>query len=357
MRRLVPPGRRRGALAVLAALVVLAGLVELASGSVAIGPGQALAIVAAQFGISTPWSFEPTQAAVLLAIRGPRMVTAIVVGAGLAVAGAAMQGLFRNPLADPGLLGVTSGAAVGVAAALLGVVPGLQLLSAGAAAPLAQATLPLAAFVGGVLATALVVRLAQVRGRSSVAGMLLAGIAVNALAGAGLGLAGYLADDAQLRNLSLWLLGSLGATTWTSLAIATPIIGGAVVLLMRRADELNVLQLGEAEALQLGVAVDRLQRRIVALVALAVGAAVAFTGAIGFVGLVVPHVARVLFGPDHRLVLPAVLLLGPALLLLADALARTIAAPAELPIGIVTALIGAPIFLGLLARQRARELA
>jgi ABC-type Fe3+-siderophore transport system permease subunit len=139
MRRLVSPSRRRGALALLAGLVVLAGLVELASGSVAIGPGQALAIVAAEFGISTPWSFEPTQAAVLLAIRGPRMVTAIVVGAGLAVAGAAMQGLFRNPLADPGLLGVTSGAAVGVAAALLGVVPGLQLLSAGAAAPLAQA--------------------------------------------------------------------------------------------------------------------------------------------------------------------------------------------------------------------------
>lgn len=357
MARLVPPARRRLAFTLLAVLVGVAAIVELASGSVAIGPGQALAIVAAQFGVSTPWSFEPTQAAVLLAIRGPRMVTAIVVGAGLAIAGAAMQGLFRNPLADPGLLGVSSGAAVGVAAALLGLVPGLQLLSAGAAAPLAQAALPLAAFVGGVAATALVVRLARVRGHTTVTGMLLAGIAVNALAGAGLGLAGYLADDAQLRNLSLWLLGSLGATTWTSLVIAGPIVGLAAGLLLRRADELNVLQLGEGEALQLGVAVERLQRRIVALVALTVGTAVAFTGAIGFVGLVVPHVARLLFGPDHRLLLPAALVLGPVLLLLADAVARTIAAPAELPIGIVTALLGAPIFLGLLARHRARELA
>lgn len=357
MARLVSPARRRLVFVLLALLVGVAALVELASGSVAIGPGQALAIVAAQLGVDTPWSFEPTQAAVLLAIRGPRMVTAIVVGAGLAVAGAAMQGLFRNPLADPGLLGVSSGAAVGVAAALLGLVPGLQLLSAGAAAPLAQAALPLAAFLGGVAATALVVRLARVRGHTTVAGMLLAGIAVNALAGAGLGLAGYLADDAQLRNLSLWLLGSLGATTWTSLAIAGPIVGVAAVLLLRRADELNVLQLGEAEASQLGVAVEGLQRRIVALVALAVGTAVAFTGAIGFVGLVVPHLARLLFGPDHRWLLPAALVLGPVLLLLADAVARTIAAPAELPIGIVTALLGAPIFLGLLARHRARELA
>jgi len=357
MARLVSPARRRTALALLAALLMLAAVVELASGSVAIGPGQALAIVAAELGVSAPWSFDPTQSAVLLVIRGPRMVTAVVVGAGLAVAGAAMQGLFRNPLADPGLLGVSSGAAVGVAAALLGLVPGLQLLSAGAAAPLAQAALPLAAFVGGVVATTLVVRLARVGGRTTVAGMLLAGIAVNALAGAGLGLAGYLADDAQLRNLSLWLLGSLGATTWTSLAIATPTIAVAVVLLLRRADELNVLQLGETEALQLGVPVEALQRRIVALVALAVGTAVAFTGAIGFVGLVVPHLGRLLFGPDHRLLLPAAVLLGPSLLLLADALARTIAAPAELPIGIVTALIGAPIFLGLLARRRAQELA
>ncbi len=357
MARLVPPARRRAALVGLAALLVLAAMIELNTGSVAIGPGQALAIVAHELGLATPWSFDTTQAAVLLTIRGPRMVTAVVIGAGLAVAGAAMQGLFRNPLADPGLLGVSSGAAVGVAAALLGLVPGLHLLSAGAAAPLAQATLPLAAFVGGVLATALVVRLARIRGRTTVAGMLLAGIAVNALAGAGLGLAGYLADDAQLRNLSLWLLGSLGATTWTSLAIATPLLAFTVLLLLRRADELNVLQLGEAEAAQLGVPIESLQRRLVALVALAVGTAVAFTGAIGFVGLVVPHLGRLLFGPDHRLLLPAAALLGPSLLLLADALARTIAAPAELPIGIVTALIGAPIFLGLLARHRAQELA
>ncbi len=354
MPRLVPP-RRPVVLGTLVALLALAATVELATGSVAIGPGQALAIVADRLGLALPWAFDPTQAAVLLTIRGPRLVTAIVVGAGLAASGAAMQGLFRNPLADPGLLGVTSGAALGVAAALLGLVPGLHLLSAGAAAPLAQATLPLAAFLGGVAATALVVRLARVRGRTTVGGMLLAGIAVNALAGAAVGFAGYLADDAQLRNLSLWLLGSLGATTWTSLAIAAPLLVLAVLGLLRCASELNVLALGEAEALHLGVPLAALQRRVVALVALAVGTAVAFTGAIGFVGLVVPHLCRLALGPDLRLVVPAAALLGPCLLLLADAFARTVAAPAELPIGIVTALLGAPVFLGLLARQRARE--
>lgn len=355
MLRLVPPSRRRAALIGLAGLVVAALALELAVGSVAISPGQALAIVAAKCGVTLPWSFDATQAAVLLEIRLPRALTAVLVGAGLAAAGTAMQGLFRNPLADPGLLGVTSGAAVGVAAALLGLVPGFQLLSAGAGSLAGQLTMPLAAFLGGVAATALVVRLARSRGRTTVAGMLLAGIAVNALAGALVGFAGYMADEAQLRNLSLWLLGSVGATTWTSLAVAAGPIVLAVVLLGRCAAALNVLALGEAEALHLGVAVARLQREIVVFVALAVGTAVAFTGAIGFVGLVVPHLCRIGFGPDHRLLMPASVLLGPSLLLVADAFARTVAAPAELPIGIVTALLGAPMFLGLLARQRDRE--
>lgn len=355
MPRLVPPSRRRAALLGLVGLLALALTLELAVGSVAIAPGQALAIVGAELGLTLPWSYEPTQAAVLLTIRLPRALTAVLIGAGLSAAGVAMQGLFRNPLADPGLLGVTSGAAVGVAAALLGLLPGFLLISAGSAPVLAQLLLPLAAFVGGVGATALVVRLARSHGRTTVAGMLLAGIAVNALAGAAVGFAGYVADEAQLRNLSLWLLGSVGSTTWTSLAIAAPPIFAAVLLLRRCAAQLNVLALGEAEALHLGVPVVGLQRRIVVLVALAVGTAVAFTGAIGFVGLVVPHLCRIAFGPDHRLLLPAAALLGPSLLLFADASARTIAAPAELPIGIVTALLGAPVFLGLLARQRAAE--
>jgi iron complex transport system permease protein len=190
-----------------------------------------------------------------------------------------------------------------------------------------------------------------------VASLLLAGIAVSALAGAVIGLLGYIADDQQLRDLSLWLLGGLGGANVDVLLVLLPVVAVACALLWRRARALDALLLGEAAAFHLGVDVERLRLRVVAEVALTVGVCVAFTGVIGFVGLVVPHLLRGVVGPRHRLLLPAAGLGGAALLLLADAAARTVLAPAELPVGILTALLGAPVFLSLLARARATEVA
>ncbi len=346
--------RGRLALLGLAGLLLACFLLSVGLGAVAIGPPQVLSILAerlglARLGVALPVAHEPVQASVLLAIRLPRALLALVVGGGLAVAGAAMQGLFRNPLADPGLIGVSTGA--GLAAALVIVLGGL--LPAGLLAGLAgDALLPLAAFLGGLATTALVYRIASREGRTEVATMLLAGVALNAVAGAAIGVLVFLSDDQALRDLNFWLLGSLGGVTWERLLPALPLIAGPALALLALARPLNALLFGETEALHLGFEVERVKRLVVVLGALTVGAAVALTGVIGFVGLVVPHLIRLSLGPDHRLLLPACLLLGGALLLLADLLARTLVLPAELPIGILTACVGGPFFLWLLQRRR-----
>jgi iron complex transport system permease protein len=279
-------------------------------------------------------------------IRLPRTLMGLAVGAILALCGAAMQGLFRNPLADPGLVGVSSGAALGAAIAIVG---GAAL---GVPEFLRAYVLSGCAFLGGLLVTAMVYRLGRHNGQTSVITMLLAGIALNALAFAGIGLFTYLADDATLRTLTFWNLGSLNGASYPRLWPLL-LVGFVVVLwLPRRAQALNALLLGESEARHLGFAVERLKRELVLCTALGVGAAVAAAGMIGFIGLVVPHLIRLLVGPDHRVLLPASALAGASLLLLADLVARLLLAPAELPIGIVTALIGAPFFLYLLLKQR-----
>ncbi len=280
-------------------------------------------------------------------IRVPRTLLGLAVGAVLALSGVAMQGLFRNPLADPGLVGVAAGAAVGAAVAIVG---GSWL--GGMPEALAPYLLSLCAFLGGLAVTALVYRLGRRDGQTSVATMLLAGVAMTALGGAAVGLFSYLADDATLRTLTFWNLGSLNGASyervWPLLLVAVAV----AVWLPRRAGALNALLLGESEARHLGIDVERLKRELVFCTALGVGAAVAAAGLIGFVGLVVPHLVRLLAGPDHRVVLPASLLAGGVLMLLADLVARLLLAPAELPIGIVTAFIGAPFFLVLLIRGR-----
>lgn len=337
-----------GALGLLLAGVFVAAL---GTGAVTIAPGQVLAILADRAGLALPWTFETRQAMVLFGIRLPRVVLGVLVGAGLSVSGAAMQGLFRNPLADPALVGVSSGAALGA----------VGIIVLGAALPSAWVDLagpfllPLAAFAGGALATLLVYRLATSDGRTSVATMLLAGIAINAVAGAGTGLMTFLADDDQLRDLMFWTLGSLGGVTWTRLAVVAPLVLLGIAATLPLARSLNALLLGEAEAGHLGIDTQRVKRRIIALAALIVGAATAVSGIIGFVGLVVPHLLRLAIGPDHRYLLPGAALLGASLLLGADLLARTLLAPAELPIGIVTALVGGPFFLWLLLRDRRRN--
>jgi iron complex transport system permease protein len=281
-------------------------------------------------------------------IRLPRAILGVLVGAALAVSGAVMQGLFRNPLADPGLVGVSAGAGLGAIAVIV--------LGAGALGPVIALAgiyaLPLAAFGGGLAAAMLLYRIATRRGQTSVATMLLAGIALAALAGAASGILVFAADDRQLRDLTFWGLGSLAGATWTKIAAAGPIILLSLAAAPFLARGLNGLALGEATAGHIGIPVQRLKHVAILTVAASTGASVAVSGGIGFVGIVVPHLLRLAIGPDNRYLLPASALLGASLLLLADAFARTIVAPAELPLGIVTAAAGAPFFLWILLRKR-----
>ncbi|MCL3883379.1 iron ABC transporter permease [Marivita sp. GX14005] len=286
---------------------------------------------------------------ILWDIRLPRTLMGALVGAALAVSGAVMQGLFRNPLADPGIVGVSAGAGLGAIAAI---VLGASLLPAAVMAALGAYLVPLAAFAGGWLSTIVLYRVSTRGGRTSVATMLLAGIALGALAGAVSGLLVYAADDQQLRDLTFWGLGSLAGATWAKLLAAAPIIALALVGAPLLARGLNALALGEAAAGHLGIAVERVKTLAILAVAGATGAAVAVSGGIGFIGIVVPHLLRLASGPDHRALLPNAALLGASLLLGADLVSRTVISPAELPIGIVTAILGAPVFLWILLRRR-----
>lgn len=342
-------GTRFGSLPSLPLLVLLlVGVVvlSLGIGAVAMQPLQAVAILLEQVGVRLPVAYDSTQSAVLLAVRLPRVLGSVLVGGALASAGVALQALFRNPLADPWLVGVSGGASCGAASAILGA----ALLSPTVAGMFGIAMVPIAAFLGALAAAFAVLRLARLGRAPSAVVMLLCGIAVNALASAGTGLLTYLADDTQLRRIAFWQLGSLGGITWRSLPVAALLMSMAMLLLIRYARRLDALVLGEAEAGHLGVDPVRLRRRVVALAALGTGAAVALTGIIGFIGLVVPHVARLLFGAAHRRLLPRAALLGATVLTLSDLVARTALAPAELPIGIVTSAFGAPFFLWLLLR-------
>jgi iron complex transport system permease protein len=290
------------------------------------------------------------QYAVLASIRVPRVLFGFVIGAALAVAGTALQSLFRNPLADPGLIGVSAGAAVAVAAVIvLGatVLKGFSLL-------LGVMTLPVAGFAGGLFTTTIIYFLAQQQGRTSMLTMLLAGIAVNALAGATIGLFSLIANDEQLRNMTFWSFGSLGSATWTMLAAIVVPIAISIVFLYRVSMGLNALMFGEAEAAHLGFQVQRLKLTVIVNAALLAGVAVSVSGVIGFVALVAPHMVRMVIGPNVRYLIPASALLGGGLLVVADMLARTVLAPAEIPVGVITAFIGAPFFLMLLYTQRRR---
>jgi iron complex transport system permease protein len=292
--------------------------------------------------------FEPQQAAVLRTIRLPRVLLGLLTGAGLGIAGASMQGLFRNPLADPTLIGVASGGAL--AAAFVIVLGAIWL--PGAVSILGPWTLPLAAFAGALAVTWLVYRIGDAEGILSLPIVLLAGIALNALALAGVGLLSYVASAEQLRNLTFWSFGSLAGGTWAILFAVAPFALAAIALGLLLARPLNALALGETQAGHLGVDVARVKHAAIVLTALAVGGLVAATGVIGFIGLVAPHAVRLACGPDHRVVLPGAALLGALLVVTADVVARTVVAPAELPIGILTAGLGAPFFLTLLLRRR-----
>ncbi len=341
---------QRGSYAIVGLTMLLVFIVFLSidKGAVEISLAQSLSIISHRIGLDLPWGFTEQQEATLVAIRLPRVLLGGLVGAALGMSGAAMQGLFRNPLADPSLIGISSGAAL---AATLVIIVG-DAVSLSLPLMVGLFVLPIGAFVGGLVTTMIIYRLATIAGQTVVATLLLAGIAINALGQAFSGLLTFFATDTQIRSITFWKLGSLGGATWLSVGVAAPFIFAPLVIFPRLARGLNALLLGEAEALHLGISIENVKRLTVILVAMAVGASVAFTGIIAFVGLVVPHLLRLMMGPDHRRLLPGAALLGASLLLAADLIARTVVAPAELPIGVLTALTGAPFFLWLLLRDR-----
>lgn len=339
--------RPRPMLTFLGLLLVLVFWLSLALGPVSLPLSDTLLAGLRLFGLPVHGADNQQAQLILGQIRLPRSLLGIAVGSVLALSGVAMQGLFRNPLADPGLVGVSGGAALGAALAIVG-----GSLIGGLPPAIEPYLLSVSAFIGGLIVTAVVYRFGRRNGQTDVATMLLAGVAMTAMAGAGVGLFTYLADDATLRTLTFWNLGSLNGASYSRLWPLLIVAVGVALWLPRRAAALNAMLLGESEARHLGFNVERIKRELVLCTALGVGAAVAAAGLIGFIGLVVPHLMRLLVGPDHRVLLPASLLAGASLLLLADLVARLLLAPAELPIGIVTALIGAPFFLYLLVRGR-----
>ncbi|WGE81012.1 iron ABC transporter permease [Actinobacillus equuli subsp. haemolyticus] len=307
-------------------------------------------IIAANLGaLSITWhdlwqlTFDDSQWQIWLNIRLPRILLAILVGAGLAIAGTLFQGLFHNPMADPALIGVNSGASLAVALFILlpNILPEQWLL---------YGTM-LVAFSGSMLVATLIYWLGY-QGQASVNKLLLAGIAVNALCFSLVGILTYVSNDQQLRQFSLWTMGSLGQAQWQPLIVASCVMIPTACFALSLARSLNLLQLGEEEAHYLGVNVVRLKKALVLSGALLVGCAVAVSGAIGFIGLVIPHLVRFKFGADHRWVIPTSAVCGAILLLWADTLARTMVAPAEIPVGMLTSFLGAPYFLWLVIKYK-----
>ncbi|MFT8957784.1 MAG: iron ABC transporter permease [Gluconobacter oxydans] len=286
---------------------------------------------------------------VLLRIRGPRVVMSGLTGAALAVAGAVMQGLFRNPLADPGLIGVSSGAALATACMI--VLGGPWLVSG----VWGVWAIPAAGMAGSFVAAYLLYLFATRGGVTSVSTILLAGVALGAFSGALTGILIFRANDTALRDLTFWTMGSFAGATWSRIGLLCPFLCVAAAVTARLATPLNALLLGESDARLIGYPVERIKRLAMVAVACAVGPTVAFVGVIGFVGVIVPHLVRLVTGPDHRLVLPGSALLGASLMIVADTLARVIAIPADVPVGIVTAVLGTPVFVWLLSGAHGRE--
>lgn len=326
-------------------LIILLGLsclLSVSTGPVSISLIDALRAVVNWATQQNIGNIAPHEQLVINNVRLPRTLLALAVGAILAQCGAVMQGLFRNPLADPGIIGVSSGAALGAAICIV-------LLSN--THPL---MIPISAFVAGLITTLVVYRLASSPTGTSVVLLLLSGVAIAALAGAGIGVLTYLANDMALRDLTLWQMGSIAGAQWIYVSLCVATLVFISWRFYQDARALNALLLGEAEARHLGIDVDRLKLRLILLCALGVGVSVAATGIIGFIGLVVPHLVRMILGPDHRQLLPLSALLGATLLALADIGARAFLPPAELPVGLVTALLGAPFFIFLLLQQRSK---
>jgi len=338
------PIRYRRVIAGLIVALLAAMLLGVAVGAVWVSPLTTLRLAAWKVGFADrPEDVTRAAEVIVFQLRLPRVLLAAVVGGALAASGSVFQGLFRNALADPAIIGVSSGAALGAIVVIVTVGAG----SLGAFA------VPLAAFVGAMGTAYVVYRLARVGPAVHVATLLLAGIAIAAVISSLMSLVMSFSGE-DIRDIYSWLLGGLVAQGWRSIATVLPaiVIGIAGATLV--AHELNLVALGEERAVQLGVEVDRLKRRAIAVGALLAAAAVSVAGVIGFVGLMTPHLLRLVIGADHRRLIPASVLAGATLLILADLIARTIIAPSEIPVGVVTALLGGPFFLLLLRREGRR---
>ena len=331
-------------LVLLAVGLLVAVLLAAGSGQVRVPPAEVVGSLLHRLGLDLgPLPTHPQGDATLWQVRFPRVALAVVVGAALGCAGALMQGVFGNPLAEPAVVGVASGAAVGAFTVIA-----LGLVTFG------SWTTAAAAFAGGLLTTALVYALSRSNGRTEVVTLILTGIAVNAVAGAVIGLLTFVADDDARTAMAFWNLGSLNRATWSAVAVATPCVVVGLLVAALHVRTLDLLALGERTARHLGVHVERARWALVAAAALLTAAGVAFAGIIAFVGLVVPHLVRLATGPGHRTVVPGSALGGALVLVLADLLARTAVDYQELPLGVLTAAVGGPFFFWLLRRTRSR---
>jgi iron complex transport system permease protein len=343
----LPRTRDRGPalLAGLGVALVAVALLAAGRGQVEVPPAEVVGSVLHRLGLDLgPLPGHPQGEAALWQVRFPRVLLGVVVGAALGCAGAVMQGVFGNPLAEPAVIGVSSGAAVGAFTVIA-----LGLTGFG------SWTTAVAAFAGGLLTTFVVYGLSRSGGRTEVVTLLLTGIAVNAVAGALIGLLTYVADDDARTAMAFWNLGSLNRATWPAVAAAAPLVVVGLLVALRHARALDLLALGERTARHLGLDVERVRALLVVVAALLTAAGVAFAGIIAFVGLVVPHLVRMAAGPAHRVVLPGSALGGAVVLVLADLVARTAVAYQELPLGVLTAAVGGPFFFWLLRRTRARS--
>ena len=334
-------------------LVIIFSIISLTSGPIKISIKEIFYILFNQFGFLGNTEndfFSNIQESVLINIRFPRVILAILVGAGLGTSGAILQGLFRNPLVDPGFIGVSSGAAVG---AIISIMFG-KLISNFLPHILQAFLLPILAIVGSFLTIMIVYSLSKVNGKTNVMAMLLSGVAINAIAGSIIGFFVSISSDLELRSFTFWTMGGLDNSDWFIVILVSFFTIVPFLFIYKFKTEIDIFMLGDSEAANLGVNVEYLKRKIILISSIMVGISVAFCGMIGFVGLVTPHLIRLFISPNHKYLIPGSALLGSLILVLSDFISKTIISPAQLPIGIVTSAIGAPFFVWLILSQKRR---
>ena len=339
-------------LILLIAILATISIISIVVGPVKISFYQILCIIMSKAGFISNGNdyFTPIQESVLWDIRIPRIILGTLVGLALASAGAILQGLFRNPLVDPGFIGVSSGAAVGAMIAIMF----SSFIISQAYDFLTPFILPILAIIGAFTTTMLIYRMSKVSQKTNIMAMLLAGIAINALAGSIIGLLVSISSDSELRSFTFWSLGGLDNGSWRISILSAIFILTSFLTIYRIRKQLDIFMLGDAEAHHLGINVESLKKKLIFIASIMVGISVSFCGMIGFIGLVTPHIIRLFIGPKHKYLIPGSALLGAILLIFSDLISKTVIAPAQLPVGVVTSIIGAPFFIWLIFSQKRR---